>query len=246
MWLHRIILPLLLSATASADTITVAVASNFSVPASELVTRFEQLTGHDVRVSTASTGVLYAQVINGAPFDVFLAADAARPLRLEESGKGVAGTRSTYAIGRLVLWSADPALADADCRYQLDSLESLRLAIANPLTAPYGAAAKQFLMRADIWNETEDNLVYGENIAQTFQFVATRNANMGLVAVSQLGGERAPATACAWTVPAAMHEPIEQQALLLTDAEAARAFHVFLASDEGRTIIREHGYEVPD
>jgi molybdate transport system substrate-binding protein len=246
MRLHRIILPLLLSATACADTITVAVASNFSVAASGLVVRFEQLTGHHVRVATASTGLLYAQASNGAPFSAFLAADADRPRLLQESGVGIAGSRFTYAIGRLVLWSADPALSGADCRDQLDNLERMRLAIANPLTAPYGEAAKQFLMRADIWDDTEDNLVYGENIAQTFQFVATRNANMGLIAASQLIGDRVPATACEWTVPDSMHEPIEQQAILLDETDAARAFLEFLASSEGRAIIRAHGYEVPD
>lgn len=246
MRLHRFILPLLLSTTACADSITVAVASNFSSPAAALVVRFQELTGHRARVATASTGMLFAQVSNGAPYDAFLAADAERPRRLEESGVGVAGTRFTYAIGRLVLWSADPALADADCRDQLENLETMRLAIANPLTAPYGAAARQFLMRADIWNDTEDNLVYGENIAQTFQFVATRNANLGFVAASQLGGKRVPATSCEWYVPGSMHDPIEQQAILLRDTEASRAFLDFVAGSEGRAIIRKHGYEVPD
>ena len=116
----------------------------------ELVVRFENSTGHQVRISAASTGMLYAQIVNGAPFSVLLAADAERPARLEESGAGISGTRFTYAIGGLVLWSADVALSDADCRDQLDNLESLRLAIANPQTAPYGIAAMQFLMRADL------------------------------------------------------------------------------------------------
>jgi molybdate transport system substrate-binding protein len=246
MRLFRIILPLLLSATAGAETINAAIASNFAVPAAELVVRFEQLTGHQVRVSTASTGLLYAQIRNGAPYSVLLAADAERPRLLEESGDAVAGTRFSYAIGGLVLWSADPALADANCRDQLDNLESMRLAIANPLTAPYGVAAKQFLMRADVWNETEDNLVYGENIAQTLQFVATRNASMGLVAAAQMTDERLPATTCQWPVPASMHDAIEQQAILVKDDEVGRAFLAFLGSAEGREIIRAHGYEVSD
>lgn len=244
MPLLRIILLLLLSATTSAETINAAVASNFAVPAAELVVRFEQLTGHQVRVSTASTGLLYAQIRNGAPHSVFLAADAERPRLLEQSGQAVAGTRFTYAVGGLVLWSADPALSDADCRDQLDNLESMRLAIANPLTAPYGVAAKQFLMRADVWNDTEDNLVYGENIAQTLQFVATRNASLGLVAAAQLTDERLPATACKWPVPATMHDPVEQQAVLIKDDEVGRAFLAFLRSAEGREIIRANGFEV--
>jgi molybdate transport system substrate-binding protein len=246
MRVFPIILLLLSWATAGAETINAAVASNFAVPAAELVVRFEQLTGHQVRVSTAATGLLHAQITNGAPHSVFLAADAERPRLLEQSGHAIAGTRFTYAVGGLVLWSADPALADADCRDQLDNLESMRLAIANPLTAPYGVAAKQFLMRADIWNDTEDNLVYGENIAQTLQFVATRNANLGLIAAAQLTDTRLPATTCKWPVPSTMHDAIEQQAILINDNEVGRAFLAFLGSDEGREIIRAHGFEVSD
>lgn len=246
MCLFRIIPLLLLSATAGAETINAAVASNFAVPAAELVVRFEQLTGHQVKTSSASTGLLYAQIKNGAPHSVFLAADAERPRLLEQSGHAVAGTRFTYAVGGLVLWSADPALADANCRDQLDNLESMRLAIANPLTAPYGVVAKQFLMRADVWNDTEDNLVYGENIAQALMFVATRNASMGLIAAAQLTDDRLPATTCNWPVPATMHDPIEQQAVLIKDNEVGRAFLEFLRSAEGREIIRAHGYEVSD
>lgn len=243
MWLYLSILLLTLAAPAGADTIDVAVASNFAAPAAELAQRFENATGHGVRLSTASTGVLFAQVMHGAPFSVLLAADAERPRRLEEAGAG--SGRFTYAIGRLVLWSADPALADTNCRDQLDNLESMRLAIANPLTAPYGVAARQFLMRIDAWDAAADNLVYGENVAQAFQFTATRNASLGLVAASQAQSRSAPAAACEWPVPASMHDPIEQQAILLQDSEAARAFGAFLAGDDGRAIIRAHGYEVP-
>jgi molybdate transport system substrate-binding protein len=242
----QFILPLLLSATAGADTINAAVASNFTATAAELAAQFEAVSGHEVRIASASTGKLYAQIVNGAPFGVLLAADAERPALLEKSGAGVADTRFTYAIGRLVLWSADPALAEADCRDQLDNLESMRLAIANPLTAPYGVAAKQFLMRADVWNDTEDNLVYGENISQALQFAATRNANMGLVAAAQLTDERLPAATCRWSVPASMHGPIEQQAILIKDEGVGRAFLEFVSSTEGREIIRAHGYEVPN
>ena len=233
-------------ARAEAEPLTVAVASNFIWPAEELAARFEETSGHEVRIASASTGKLYAQIVNGAPFGVLLAADAERPALLEESGAGLAETRFTYAIGRLVLWSADVALASADCLDQLHNLENLRLAIANPLTAPYGVAAMQFLMREDVWNDAQDNIVYGENIAQTLQFVASRNANVGLIAASQANDARLPAASCRWDVPDSMHEPIEQQAIQISDSEASHAFLEFVRGPEGREIIRDHGYEVPD
>lgn len=246
MWFCRFLLPLFLFASVSAEPIAVAVASNFSAPMAELATSFEESTGHQVRISTASTGLLYAQIVNGAPFSVFLAADSERPERLEESGVGISGTRSTYAIGGLVLWSVDAALSDADCRDQLENLESMRLAIANPQIAPYGIAAMQFLMRADLWNDAQDNLVFGENIAQTLQFVSSKNANLGLIAASQAMDKRLPAATCQWAVPPSMHDPIEQQAILIRDDEVGRAFLEFLESTDAREIIRDYGYEVPD
>lgn len=246
MWLIRFILPLVLSATAAAEPLTVAVASNFIRPAGELAARYAEESGNEVRISAASTGKLYAQITNGAPFGVLLAADSERPALLEESGTGVAGSRFTYATGRLVLWSADMALADADCREQLHNLEDLRLAIANPLTAPYGVAAMQFLMRIDEWDEVRDNLVYGESIAQALQFTASRNANLGLIAASQAMDERLPAASCHWLVPDSMHDPIEQQAIQISDDDVAQAFLEFLRGPDGRAIIRAHGYEVPD
>ena len=242
----RIILLLFVCTSVSAEPISVAVASNFSAPMAELVALFEESTGHRVRTSTAATGILYAQIVNGAPFSVLLAADAERPQRLEKSGAGISGTRFTYAVGGLVLWSVDDALADADCRDQLDNLESLRLAIANPQTAPYGIAAMQFLMRADLWNDAQDNLVFGANIAQTLQFVASKNANLGLIAASQAMDQRLPAATCQWAVPSSMHDPIEQQAILIRDDAVGRALLDFLKSADAREIIRAHGYEVPD
>jgi len=246
MWFCRYLLPLFLFASASAEPISVAVASNFSAPMAELVARFEESTGHRVRTSTASTGILYAQIVNGAPFSVLLAADAERPERLEQSGAGISGTRFAYAVGGLVLWSVDDALSDADCRDQLDNLESLRLAIANPQTAPYGVAAMQFLMRADLWNDAQDNLVFGANIAQTLQFVSSKNANLGLIAASQAMDPRLPAATCQWAVPSSMHDPIEQQAILIKDGAVGRALLEFLKSADAREIIRARGYKVPD
>lgn len=201
-----------------------------------------------MRISTASTGVLYAAISNGARYAVLLAADAERPRRLEAGKHGVPGTRFTYAIGRLELWSADPDLAESDCREVLEDLGKRRLAIANPVTAPYGAAARSFLQNEGLWEQVEANVVYGQNIAQTMQFVATGNASLGLVARSQAESGKLPAPSCRWRVPAALHEPIEQQAILLhagAESDAAMAFLNFLQSTEGRAIIQAHGYEVP-
>lgn len=231
-----------------AETITVAVASNFAIPMADLVASFEAATGHEVRTSTASTGVLFAAIANGARYDVLLAADEERPRRLEADGLSVAGSRFTYAIGRLELWSVDPELAGTDCRSVLDELGARRLAIANPVTAPYGAAAQDFLENAGLWHRVEPNLVFGQNIAQTLQFVVTRNASLGLIASALTQDDRLPETACRWPVPASMHEPIVQQAVLLKAGamnDAARAFLEFLRSDTGAALIRARGYEVP-
>jgi molybdate transport system substrate-binding protein len=246
---HRLLLPLLLLTSAHAEPVTIAVASNFIAPMAELVAAFEASTGETVRVSSASTGVLYAAIRNGAGYAAFMSADAERPRLLEADGLGVPDTRFTYAIGTLELWSADPQLAGTGCRAALDDLGSRRLAIANPVTAPYGAAAKAFLQRAGLWEAVEDNLVFGQNIAQTLQFVVTRNASLGLIAAAQAQSGRLPQPACRWPVPTAMHPPIEQQAILLrsaADNDAAIAFLAFVAGPQGRAIIRARGYEVAD
>lgn len=244
-----LLLSFLFAPSVDAEPVTVAVASNFVAPMGELVAAFEQATGHVVQVSPASTGVLYAAARNGARYAALLAADSERPRRLEQEGLGVPGSRFTYAIGTLVLWSADPALAGSDCRSALDDLGSRRLAIANPVTAPYGVAAQSFLRHAGLWDQVQDNLVYGQNIAQTLQFVATRNASLGLVATSQVNSEQLPAATCQWAVPAATHAPIEQQAILLEQGagtEVAAEFLEFVGSPAGRAIIAALGYEVPD
>ena len=232
---------------AIAEPLTLAVASNFSIPAQELAARFEGRTGHDVRIAAGSTGKLYAQIINGAPFDVFLAADAERPRLLEESGHGIEGSRFTFAIGSLVLWSTDPALAGADCRAVLERLGARKLAIANPQTAPYGEAAKMFLQSVGLWEELQSQLVYGENIAQTLQFVATGNAGLGLIANSHALVSGLPAATCHWPVPGSSHRPLEQQAILLRRAEAngaALEFLRFLQHEDARDIIVDGGYKV--
>lgn len=240
---------MLLMQPALAEPVTIAVASNFITPMNELVSAFEQSTGHQLRISTASTGILYAAIRNGARYAAFLAADSDRPRRLEQEGVGVPDTRFTYAIGTLELWSVDPSLQGKDCRSVLDDLGRRRLAIANPVTAPYGAAAKAFLEQAGLWETVEPNLVYGQNIVQTLQFVGTRNASLGLIATSQAQSDRVPKATCRWPVPADMHPPIEQQAILLGSAErheVAASFLDFMASQDGKAIISAHGYRVVD
>lgn len=235
--------------SAGAESITVAVASNFTATLHDLAVRFEAESGHSVRVSSASTGVLYAQIANGAPFDVLLAADAERPRLLEADGHGVAGSRFTYAIGHLVLWSRNPALAGADCRARLENLGQQRLAIANPDTAPYGAAARDSLMGLDLWEHVQAQLVVGRNIAQTLQFVASGNASLGFIAGNQMLDKRLPEATCSWPVPPELHNAIEQQAILLrraADNSVAADFLSFLRNAAGRTIIERNGYTVPD
>ena len=242
-----VILATLLALPAGADQLTVAVASNFLQPVRALADKFEAASGQPVRVTTASTGKLYAQIANGAPFDVLFAADKVRPLLLEESGLGVKGTRFTYAVGRLVLWSGDSAMLGANCEDALAGLGKRRLAIANPLTAPYGEAAKEYLQAAGLWQEVQPQLVYGENIAQTLHFVVSGGANFGLIARSQAIDERLPDATCSRLIPQEMHAPLEQQAILLRRGEknsTAAEFLAFVASPVGRQTIEEHGYSV--
>ena len=239
----------LLAITSSAEQLTIAVTSSFVRPAHELATRYEAESGNAVRITSASTGKLHAQIENGAPFDVLLAADEQRPRLLELSGSGVAGTRFTYAVGDLVLWSRDPTLANGDCVAQLHNLSERRLAIANPQTAPYGEAAMDFLQAAQLWASVESHLVYGENIAQTLHFVVSGNASLGLISGSQAMDARLPEPTCHWPVPSSMHKSLEHQAILLRRAagnEAASGFLGFLRADEARQVIGAHGYGLPE
>lgn len=235
-------------ASSAADTINVAVASNFASTLRILSLRFTEQTGHRIRVSTGSTGKLYAQIVNGAPFDVMLAADQARPKLLEAASHAVAGSRFSYAEGRLMLWSADPQLASQDCLAALRQDGQARVAIANPLTAPYGAAARESLRGLKLWAELEPRIVRGENIAQALHFAASGNARFGLVSVSQLRNASLPATGCVWQLPSSLHSSIEQQAVLLqraADNALAIEFLRFLRSDDAKQIIAEHGYSIP-
>lgn len=234
---------------AGAEPLTVAVASNFQTTARELAQAFERRTGQAVRISAGSTGKLYGQIVNGAPFDILLAADVERPARLERTDHAIQGTRITYAIGALVLWSRDDNVRGPDCSDELLQLNGRKLAIANPETAPYGRAAVEFLEAAGYWDTVRSSLVIGENVSQALQFVATGNARLGIVAASQIGRPELPEATCVWRVPGDMHRPVAQQAVALrraTDHESARRFLKFLASDEARSIILAAGYHVPE
>ena len=229
----------------SAGELRLAVAANFAAPAQRLASAFEQATGHRVRVSIGSTGALYAQIRHGAPFDVLLSAEDETPQKMEREGLGVAGTRVTYAIGRLVLWSRQPDRVDAQGAV-LRQPRIERLAIANPKLAPYGLAAVQTLSHMGLWPSLQSQVVMGENIAQTHQFVSTGNAPMGFVALSQVWAQGRIREGSAWIVPADWHQPIRQDAIVLPpgrDNPAAQAWMAYLRSDGARALIRAHGYE---
>jgi molybdate transport system substrate-binding protein len=236
---------LLLAGTARAGEVDVAVAANFAKPFAAISNAFTQATGHTVVVSIGSTGKLYAQIHNGAPFQVFLAADTRRPDRLVAEGLAVAGSERTYAIGQLVLWS--PGLDVSGGAQALTEPSIHHVAIANPKTAPYGAAAMQALEHLGLTAAVQPKLVAAENIAQVFQFVASGNAEAGFVAASQLKGGRAPGGSL-WLVPDGMHDPIEQGLCLLKAGAAnpaARALVRFMASGKAAKIIGAFGYGVP-
>lgn len=233
--------------SASAAEAIVATASNFLTIARSLEQTFEATTGHDITLAAGSTGKLFAQITQGAPYDVFLAADSVRPSTLQAMGHAVAGSRFTYATGQLVLWSRDERRILAG-RAALEPDRYSRLAIAHPDLAPYGMAARQALKKMGLWRAVSDRLVFGENIGQTFTFVATRNAELGFVAVSQVINLDERESGSRWLVPQALYEPIRQDAVLLThgvDNEAATGFLHYLQSPVARASIRSAGYGTP-
>lgn len=232
---------LLLAHDALGAEIHVAVATNFRATMDALVAAFEARSEHTVTVSSGSTGSQYAQIRNGAPFDAFFAADAERPALLENEGKAIAGTRFTYAIGRLALWSARAGYVDA-AGAVLATGEFRHLAIANPGLAPYGAAARDVLRARGLWDTLAPRIVQGQDIGQALSFVATGNAELGFVALAQIQRPGAELPGSHWLVPESLHAPIEQQAVLLRDTPAARAFLEFVQSAEARTLVRAYGY----
>ncbi len=230
----------------AAGEASVAVAANFLPVLRDLARDFTREQGHRLRLSAGSTGKLYAQIRHGAPFDLFLAADAARPRRLEREGQAVAGSRFTYAIGRLVLWSPRADRFDDGLAWLREG-RFRRLALANPKTAPYGRAARQFLARRGLWSRLSGRLIRGESVAQAYQFVASGNAEAGLVALALVQARDGGGSV--WPVPAGEHEPIVQQAVLLlrgADNPAARAFHAWLQGEGARRRIAAAGYALPN
>jgi molybdate transport system substrate-binding protein len=228
----------------SGQEISVAVASNFTKPINVIAKKFEEETGCRVVLSFGSTGRHYAQIKNGAPFEVFLAADQRRPELLEEEGNAIPGSRFTYAVGRLVLWSPRSGYVDSS-GHVLRGTDSKYIAMANPRLAPYGVAARQTLEALGLWDGLQDRLVRGENIGQTFQFVKSGNVNLGFVAYSQIINPGRPLPGSMWMIPQKLYTPIEQQAVLIKDNPAARAFMEYLRSPEALEIIRAYGYGTP-
>ena len=241
-----LILSLLATVGAHADEVQVAVAANFTGPMQVISALFERDTGHKAVLSFGATGKFYAQINNGAPFEILLSADDETPAKLVKEGNGVAGTNFTYAIGKLVLWSTDPKLVDG----KGDVLKKggfKHLALANPKTAPYGAAGMQVMTRLGVADSIQPLIVQGENIAQTHQFVSTGAAELGFVAYSQVIRNGAVGSGSGWLVPGNLYDPIRQDAVILAkgkDKPAAVALMQYLKGDKAKTVIRSFGYEL--
>ena len=237
----------LLAATGvHAGEVQVAVAANFTEPAKQIAAEFTRDTGHLAKLSFGATGKFYAQITNGAPFDLLLAADDSTPARLEREGHAVNGSRFTYAVGTLVLWSSKANFVDAGGEV-LKSGQFNKLSIANPKTAPYGAAAVETLKKLKLLEAVQPKFVQGENISQTLQFVSTGNADLGFVALSQVFQDGRITSGSAWIVPAEMHDPILQDAVILKRGDnnpAASALQAYLKGDKARAIIRRFGYAI--
>ena len=237
----------LLANSAFAGEINAAVAANFTAPMKQIAAAFEKDTGNKVTLSFGSSGKFYSQIQNGAPYDVFLSADEQKPALLEKEGLGVAGTHFVYALGKLVLWSAKPGFVDNKGAV-LGKGDFNKLAYADPKLAPYGLAAKETLEKMGVYGAVQAKLVTGENITQTYQFVATGNAELGFVALSQVTKDGRIAEGSSWVVPENLYSPIRQGAIQLSSAKdpvAAKAFLAFLKGEKAATIIRNFGYEMP-
>ena len=237
---------LAVSPSARGDEALVAVAANFVETARELAAVFSRDGGQGVRLSSGSTGALYAQITHGAPFDAFLAAGEREPTLLAQAGLAVPASRFTYAVGSLVVWSADAARIHGDCAALLKVGDFKRVAMANPAVAPYGAAARASLRSWGVWDAVMPKLLRAESVAQAFQFVATGNAELGFVARSQVLGLPEERAGSYCVVDSGAYPPLRQQAVLLRHGEAndtARGFLAFVRGDRGRAIIRAFGYQ---
>lgn len=231
---------------AFAESVLVAVAANFIPPFREIAIEFERSSGHRVRVVPGSSGNFYAQIKNGAPFDLFFSADVERPKVLEEEGLGVQGSRVTYAIGHLVLWSPHSDLLKG--AETLSAQQFKHLAMANPKTAPYGAAAMQTMQKLGVWDKLQPRIVMGENLGQTMGFIESGNAELGFVSLSQALDPKLKIKGARWEVPTDLHDPIRQDVLLLVkgkDNPAATALLEFVKYPKAKEIIERYGYTVP-
>lgn len=233
-----------LAGIVQADEIRVAVASNFSKTAKVLADKFEKKSGHTVTLAFGSTGKHYAQIHHGAPFHAFLAADTKRPQLLEKNHTAISGSRFTYAIGKLILWSPKPGLVDTKGNI-LTSGTFRHIAIANPKLAPYGKAAEEIIKARGVLAQLRTRTVRGENIGQAYQFVHSGNAELGFVAYSQIVRPDGTIPGSHWQPPTSLYPPIVQQAVLLKNNQAAREFLAFIKSPETRKIIQAHGYDTP-
>lgn len=234
------------SSAALADEVQVAVAANFTAPMKQIAADFEKDTGHKAVAAFGATGKFYAQIKNGAPFEVLLAADDTTPAKLEAEGAAVAGSRFTYAIGRLVLWSAKPGFVD-DKGEVLKKGEFKYVSVANPKLAPYGVAAVEALTALKLIDAVQPKFVLAENIAQTYQFAVTGNAELGFVALSQVMKDGKIGEGSAWVVPANLHQPIKQDVVILANGKgkpAADALLKYLKSDKAKAVIKSYGYDL--
>lgn len=228
-----------------ADDIHVAVAANFAKPLEKLAADFEKATGNNVLAAAGASGKLVEQMKNGAPFDVFLAADQTNPLKLEQEKLDVPGSRFTYAIGKLVLWSASPGVVDNN-GVVLKTGAFQHLAIATPKTAPYGTAAQEVLEKLGLKDTLKAKIVQGDSITQTQQFVSSGNAELGFLALSQVVKDTSGSS---WQVPQDLYTPLYQDAILLKTGEnnaAAKALLDYLKTDAALAVIKDYGYDLPD
>ena len=240
------LLSLGLSTSAFAEEVQVAVAANFTAPMKVIAADFEKATGHKTVLSFGSTGKFYSQITNGAPFEVFLAADDETPIKLEKENGIVAGSRFTYAIGKLVLWSAKPDFVDAKGEI-LKKGSFDHIALANPKLAPYGAAAVETMNKLGMQEKLQPKFVQGDSIGQAFSFVSTGNAELGFVALSQVYEGGKIKSGSAWIVPGNLHNAIRQDAVILSkgkDNKAARALIDYLKSEPAKAVIRSFGYDL--
>lgn len=234
----------LLATSALADEVPVAVAANFSAPLKAIGEAFEKDTGHHLVISSGATGQLYSQIKNGAPFEVFLSADDTTPAKLEAEGEAVKGSRFTYAIGTLALWSPKAGYVDKDGTV-LKKNSYAHLSIANPKTAPYGLAATQTLDKLGLTETVKSKLVEGQNITQAYQFVSTGNAELGFVALSQIYQDGKVKEGSAWIIPVDLYDPIRQDAVLLNkgkDQPAATALLNYLKGPQAAAVLKAYGY----